>query len=246
MGMLVASVDPAITEILGTAGFDYVLLDGEAAPFTVDTVLQHVRAAESRGILPFIRVLENTPATIRRYLDVGCQGIVIPHAETAEDMDNALSATRFAPRGVRGMCPACHGARYSLPGHQAWGSWYDPDSVVVMPIVESRRALANLDQILQVDGIDFLLFGAGDLAQEFGVSASVEQSGPVLDAWYGFVEKVHAHKKYVVATPYPEVSPASVRKLFDQGADSVMHNTDLLVFHETVRQIIAVRDEATS
>jgi 4-hydroxy-2-oxoheptanedioate aldolase len=237
MGMLVASVDPAITEILAVAGFEYEILDAEAAPITPALALQHVRAAEARGILPFVRMLEVTPAEIRRYLDVGCVGIVVPHAESAEELRGVLEALRFAPDGSRGMCVACHGASYALPGHHhSWGSWYESDSILVIPIIESRRALDELDGLVGIEGIDVFLFGAGDLAQEYGVPSATRMEGELLKQWRRFVEVVHAKGKYAMATPYPEVSPESTKRLFDQGADTVCHNTDLLVFHETVRK----------
>jgi 4-hydroxy-2-oxoheptanedioate aldolase len=245
LGMLVTSLDPAVTDILGATGFDFVLLDNEASPIDPLVALQHVRAAEAHRMIPLVRVLENSPSLIRRFLDVGCQGVVIPHLETALEAESAVAATRFHPRGKRGMCPSCHAARYSPPATPPWVRWHDQDDLLVIPIIESRPALENLPEILDVDGIEIVDFGAGDLSQDLGIPPDEEAAAEMETAWRYVLEQAHARGKYVLGFPYPKATIEATTKLFDDGADGVLHYVDLMLFHELAATITRARDTAS-
>lgn len=244
LGMMVGCLDPAITDILGAAGFDFVMLDNEASPMTPGIALSHVLAAEARGMTPLVRVIENSPVLIRQFLDVGCRGVVIPHLETAAEAERAVAATRFAPHGIRGMCPSCHAAGYSPPGTPTWKKWHDEDStsIAVIPIIESVRAVENAAEILDVDGIETVVFGPGDLSQDMGLSHGGEDTHRLDEAWQVVADAAHTRKKRVYAFPYPEPTIEASARLFDEGADGVVHYMDLLLFHHVARKIAGVRD----
>jgi 2-keto-3-deoxy-L-rhamnonate aldolase RhmA len=244
LGMMVASLDPAITDILGAAGFDFAIFDNEASPVTPEVALGHVRAAEARGLVPLVRVIENSPVLIRQFLDVGCRGIVVPHLDTAAEVEKAVSATQFAPRGIRGMCPCCHAAAYSPPGTATWQRWHDEDAgeILVMPIIESVRAVENVKEIVAIDGVEVVLFGPGDLSQDMGLAHGGGDTKELDDAWRAVSSAAHDEGKYVFAFPYPDPTIDASRRLFDEGADGVVHFMDLLLFHHLARQIAGLRE----
>lgn len=196
-GIFVSSIDPAVTGILGSAGFDYVVIDGEHGRNDRAYVENHVRAAGASGVVPFVRVLENSPALIQSMLDVGAHGIVVPHVDTAQDARQAVEASRYAPRGRRGMCPACNSGGYTLDG------WIErtrnaDENIMIIPILESRKSIENVEHIMAVDGVDVVLFGPGDLSADMGLDLT-RDIALLMDAWRRVVAAAKAAGKYILA-----------------------------------------------
>jgi 4-hydroxy-2-oxoheptanedioate aldolase len=196
-GIFVSSIDPAVTDILGGAGFDFVVIDGEHGRNDRNHVENHVRAAGASGVAPFVRVLENSPALIQSMLDVGAHGIVVPHVDTAKDARQAVDASRYAPRGRRGMCPACNSGGYTLDGWIGRTRNAD-DNIMIIPILESRKSIENVEEILAVDGIDLVLFGPGDLSADMGLDLTTDIA-LLMDAWGKVLAAARAAGKYILA-----------------------------------------------
>jgi 4-hydroxy-2-oxoheptanedioate aldolase len=145
------------------------------------------------------------------------------------------------------MCPSCHAARYSPPATEPWTRWHDCDDLLVIPIIESRPALENLPEILDVDGIEIVDFGAGDLTQDLGISHADERNDELERAWRYLLDETHARGKYVLGFPYPKPTAAATRQLFEDGADAVLQAVDLMLFHETVLELVtAIREPAST
>ena len=226
IGIFVSSLDPAATQIMGDAGFDYVLLDAEHGRLGRLDIEHHVRAAEASGVVPFVRILENSPTLIQATLDAGAHGIVVPHVDTADDARRAVAASRYAPQGKRGMCPACHAGRYRLDG------WADRsraanENIMVIPILESRAAIANIGDILAVDGIDVVHFGPGDLSADMGIDI-VRERHLMREAWDAAMAATRRAGKRMLA-------PTG----FDyDAADMLIVEMDLMVLRKAVGEII--------
>jgi 2-keto-3-deoxy-L-rhamnonate aldolase RhmA len=168
VGTFVMSVDAAVTAVLASAGFTFVIIDCEHGPNDVQSTLGHIRAAEANGVIPLVRVGENSPRLIQAALDIGAHGLVVPKISTAAEAEAAVRAARYGPGG-RGMCAAVEGARWST---DLWDEHTDVSNrnVVVVPLIETTSAIENAGDIAGVEGIDFVLFGAGDLAQDLGLN----------------------------------------------------------------------------
>lgn len=197
LGIFISSTDPAVTQIMGRAGFDYVVIDNEHGRNDRKDIENHVRAAAASGVVPFVRILENSPSLIQSMLDVGAHGVVVPHVDTAEDARRAVEASYYSPRGRRGMCPACHAGSYSLDG------WLDQTrnadaNIMVIPILESRRSIENIDEILQVEGIDVVHFGPGDLSADLGLDFTTDLH-LLTEAWQTAVKATHSAGKRMLA-----------------------------------------------
>jgi len=122
IGPFLKFTDPAVVEIAAHAGFDFVIIDSEHGPISMETAQNMVRAAEACGISPVIRVRENTPSLILRALDIGAQGVQIPQVSTKAAATAAVSASRYYPDGDRGVCRFTRAASYSAvsgPDHFA-------------------------------------------------------------------------------------------------------------------------------
>lgn len=180
-GVFIASIDPATTQIAASAGYDFILIDGEHGPLDRLTVLSHVRAAEAAGIIPLVRGIDGSNGLIQQMLDLGVAGVVVPKLETAADARRIVAASRYAPEGTRGMCPSCHDGRYTV---KTFGSHMKSRNrqAMVIPIIETRKGVENIEEIVAVDGMDIIHFGPGDLSADMGIDF-VTESHKMQDAW---------------------------------------------------------------
>ena len=157
-----------LTEIVGLCGFDFVVIDMEHGP--VDTVVAEdmVRAAELTGVTPVLRVSHNSPHLILRALDIGAQGIHVPEVNTVEDARSAAASMKYGPVGHRGLA-GTRAADYGL--RQPLGEYAVAANQETMCIVhiESQQAVRNLDQLLQVPGIDIYYLGPEDISNSLGI-----------------------------------------------------------------------------
>jgi 4-hydroxy-2-oxoheptanedioate aldolase len=161
-----ASAD--LIELSAAAGFDYVFLDGEHGPFTVETIETLCRAADAAGLTPIARVPDTSLHTILRFLDRGVMGIMGPHVCTGEDARRLADACRFTPRGRRSFGSG-RGTYYGVPSRRGESMRQIDDEMLVIALLEDVEALENLPDLLAVEGIDFFSFGPNDLAQSMGL-----------------------------------------------------------------------------
>jgi 4-hydroxy-2-oxoheptanedioate aldolase len=158
-------------EILGGAGFDWLTLDTEHAPSELPMILSQLQAAKGGTAHPVVRVPWNDRVTIKRYLDIGAQTILIPYVETADQARDAVAATRYPPKGVRGFAG---GARASLYGRVEDYAQRCEEELCVLVQVETALGVENIEAIAAVDGIDGLFIGPGDLSADMGYLGQME------------------------------------------------------------------------
>lgn len=157
---------PAIAELFGHAGFDFVVLDSEHAPQTtvgIQSQLQAVGCTKATGI---VRIVKNDPDLMRPFLDMGAEGFVVPFVLTGEEARMGVSAIKYPPIGTRGWGPA----RASHYGYIPNPKYRDEanDSLVFLPIIEDKRAVENIDAILSTEGLDSFIIGPVDLSFSLG------------------------------------------------------------------------------
>lgn len=156
---------PVTTEMLGLAGFDWLLLDAEHAPNDEMSLVPQLMALKESNTTPFVRIHSIDPVMIKRVLDFGFYNILVPFVETKEDAIKAVSATRYPPAGIRGVSLA-HRANAYGQMKEYFNTANDNITVVVQ--IENQRGLDNLEKILDVDGIDAVFVGPSDLAASLG------------------------------------------------------------------------------
>ncbi len=161
--------DPQIVEIIGLAGFDAAFIDMEHTTLDLHDMQACVMAAERVGITPIVRTPGFDPAFILRLLDMGVQGIQVPHVSTAETAREAVKAVRYPPDGERGMAAASRAADYGkipLLEHMASSN----REILFACMIEDMAAVEHIDEIAAVAGIDLLAVGPSDLSRSLGVS----------------------------------------------------------------------------
>ena len=156
---------PITAEILGMAGFDWILLDGEHAPSDVNTFIPQLMALKDSVSAPVVRPPWNDTVMIKRLLDAGFHNLLIPFIESADEARRAVAATRYPPQGVRGVGTSHRNSRYgSVPNYFGIVN----DQITVLLQIESRKGVEAIDEIAAVDGVDGVFIGPADLSASLG------------------------------------------------------------------------------
>lgn len=156
---------PVTTEILGLAGFDWLLLDAEHAPNDVLTLLPQLMALSQSMSAPVVRPPANEPVIIKRLLDIGFQNFLVPFVESAEQAQRAVSATRYPPEGIRGVAGMQRANRYGTVANYFESA---NSNVTVLIQIETPNAVDAVDDICRVEGVDGIFIGPSDLAATLG------------------------------------------------------------------------------
>jgi 4-hydroxy-2-oxoheptanedioate aldolase len=165
-GLWAALADSYVTEVLATAGFDWLLIDMEHAPNDIRSTLAQLQALAAYTSQPIVRPVEATRAHIKQLLDIGVQTLLLPMIDTAEQASRAVEATRYPPLGTRGVGSAlARASRWNrIPGYLGMAS----EDICVIVQAEATAALDNLGEIASVDGVDAVFFGPADLSGSMG------------------------------------------------------------------------------
>jgi 2-keto-3-deoxy-L-rhamnonate aldolase RhmA len=166
LGSWITLGESSIAEILTKVGFDWLVVDLEHSSISIKQAGELIRIIDLGGASPLVRLTSNNPDQIKRVMDAGAHGIVVPMVNTKEDAEHAVSATRYAPSGIRGVGLARaqgYGATF-----QKYLEWQKDGPIVIVQI-EHIDALKNLETILSVNGVDGFIIGPYDLSCSMGI-----------------------------------------------------------------------------
>jgi 2-dehydro-3-deoxyglucarate aldolase len=156
----------SIGEIFARAGFDWLVIDLEHSVIGIDLAGDLIRTIDLCGVAPLVRLTSNDPDQIKRVMDMGAHGIIVPMVNSAADAAAAVAATRYPPRGTRGV--GLGRAQGYGPGFQDYLAW-QADGPIVIVQIEHRDAVSQLDSILSVPGVDGFMIGPYDLSCSMGI-----------------------------------------------------------------------------
>lgn len=222
VGLFVGTSSPQVAEAASLAGVDYLIIDLEHGERTdLISAVELIRAAEINHTPVIVRVPGNNVDDIAGLLDHGALGICVPHVRTREDAERAVSYARYAPTGVRAMSPYVRAAGYSSAG---WDEYWTTanDEIIVMVIVEDRVAMANLEEIASVPGLDVIWIGVGDLSQDLGIPLQMGDAS-VVDSVQRGLDAANRNGviSFTTATGSPivdrETRRAQLKNLHEQG-----------------------------
>jgi len=165
IGCWCSLANPITTEVLGVAGFDWLLLDGEHSPNDVISFIPQLMALKDSVSAPVVRPSWNNPVELKRLLDAGFYNFLIPFIESADEATRAVAATRYPPQGFRGVSVAQRSNRFGTVAGYFEGI---NEQICVTVQIESRKGVAAAAEIAAVDGVDGLFVGPSDLAAAFG------------------------------------------------------------------------------
>lgn len=206
-------------EVMAHAGYDSLTIDLQHGPPDVGSVVPMLQAISTTDVVPFARVNWNDPGTIMKLLDAGCYGIICPMIEGREDAEAFVGACRYPPEGYRSYGPF-RASLYGGPDYAANAN----ETVVTMAMIETREALADLDGILKVPGLDAVFVGPSDLGQALGHGPGMDREEPEMVEAIGRVvgsarEKGLAAGIFTGSTEYAE-------RMIEDGFNFVNVSTD--------------------
>ena len=166
IGSWITLAHPAIAEIMARAGFEWLTVDMEHSVITIREAGELIRVIDLCGVVPLVRLSANDPVQIKRVMDAGANGVIVPMVNSVEEARKAVEAVRYPPDGQRGV---------GLARAQGYGTsfgkyldWVNKESVVIVQ-VEHIEAVNNLEAILAVDGVDGFIVGPYDLSGSLGI-----------------------------------------------------------------------------
>ena len=214
---------PYTAEILGMAGFDWLLLDGEHAPSDVSSFIPQLMALKDSASAPVVRPPWNDTVVIKRLLDAGFYNLLVPFIESADEARRAVAATRYPPQGVRGVGTSHRNNRYgTVPNYFETIN----DNITVLLQIESRAGVEAIDAIAAVDGVDGIFIGPADLSASLGHIG--QPNHPEVQATIRHLhERTRAHGK-AVGTLTPNHDDA--QRYIEMGMQFVAVGSDQGVF----------------
>lgn len=238
-GIILFTGSPMITELAATAGVDFVIIDMEHSALDLDRCAHVIRAADAAGITPLVRVPEVDAALIKKLLNLGAAGIVVPHANR-DNCSAALRAAKYAPEGDRGVCTIVRSAGYA-PGD--WGEHAREANreAMVIPLLEDREAIAGFDELAAMPGLEVFFVGPTDLSISLGVPHATFDEPAMGAALDKVVAAAKKHGKCVMTTIGNRLDPEYGRAVARRGVQLLVLGTDGHLFLDVCRRMNSVK-----
>ena len=237
VGTFLGAANPSIVEIMGYTGLDFVVIDTEHGPYDTMPMSDLIQAAESKGLSPLVRIADITHREMQRALDNGAEGIIIPCLKSIDDFRKVVDLGKFAPLGNRGFIKG----RGSGFGNEPWASGTlteymqnSNDKVLLLPQCETKEALDNIEEIVQIEGIDGIFIGPFDLSICMGIPGRFD--APEFKAAVDRILRAckQAGKLCMTFTGTPE----EAKMYIDKGFDAVANSIDTIVFAQAYRSMV--------
>lgn len=218
---------PLVAEIVAQAGYDAVLIDLEHGPGSVLDAISIMQAVQGQDCGALLRVPANDPVWLKRVLDAGVDGVMVPSVNNAQDAAAAVAACRYPPKGTRGMAATVvRASRFGL-------DWQDytaraAEELLIMCQVESAQAVENVSAIADVEGVDMLFIGPFDLSASLGFLGQPDHE-TVMTAISKVEAAAKAAGRLLGGIPTPG---RSAQALYDAGYNLVLADADVLLLRD--------------
>src|SRR6056297_450282 len=220
------------SQILAEAGFDVLMLDMEHAPGDILTLISQIQSMQGYPAVPFLRAPWNDFVQMKRILDAGTYGVLVPYVNTKTEAEDAVKAMKYPTKGIRGVAGSPRAAHFANNSIEYFKS--ANDEIVLMTAVETGTAVENLGEILQVPEIDGIFIGPADLATNMGYMADASQP-EVQKAIRTIEEKVNASDKFLstVAGNWEDA-----RAKYERGYNLLMMMSDTTTLSKVARTLV--------
>ncbi len=232
------AASPITAEILGDAGFDAVMIDLEHGPGDIMLLVNQVHALKGQPAIPFVRAPWNDFVQIKKILDAGVYGLLVPYVNTADEARAAVRAVRYPTDGIRGVAGsprAAHFGNNSLEYMRRAN-----DEIFLMTAVETPEAVSNLDEILAVENLDGIFIGPMDLATSMGHFGN--PGHPEVQATIAEIEQKVFESDKILATVSGSWQDAKMK--YDRGYQFLLLMSDTTTLSKTARSLTAAFEEA--
>ncbi|MBQ4808930.1 HpcH/HpaI aldolase/citrate lyase family protein [Phaeobacter sp. HS012] len=223
--------EAAVAEVMGTCGFDWLVIDGEHAPNDIRSIRDQLMALAASDSHPVVRVPVGETWIIKQVLDAGAQTVLVPIVEDADQARELVRACQYPPHGTRGV--GATAARATLFGTTSDYIQTADQQICLLLQVENRKGIENLDKILAVPGVDGIFIGPADLSTDMGFegnSAHPEVRAVIADA----LARIKAAGK---APGILGTSPEATQAYFDMGAQFLAVGIDVMLLAKSARAL---------
>ncbi|RJQ25917.1 2,4-dihydroxyhept-2-ene-1,7-dioic acid aldolase [Candidatus Parcubacteria bacterium] len=234
LGTWMSMAHPSIAEILAMAGYDWVVIETEHTAIDVSEVLRLIIAIEQRGSIPLVRLAWNDPIQAKAVLDSGAAGVLVPMVNSKADAELAVQMTKYPPLGFRGV---------GLARAQGYGENFDAyvqnanANTLLIVQIEHKDALANIEEILSVPGIDGTFIGPYDLSLSLGIPGQISHP-EVLAAKRRVLDSTLAHGLIAgVHFVQPRTAADDCRQAVTEGYRFIALGTDILFLGDSARAL---------
>jgi 4-hydroxy-2-oxoheptanedioate aldolase len=232
IGPFVRIAQPETVEMLAMAGFDFGVIDIEhGGAVNMNDVYPLILAAENRGLKLLARIPGISEMHIKWLLDLGIDGLQIPHVKTKEDAQRAVQYSKFDPMGERGLCRFVRAAEFSNIAKEEYLTRANSSSIIILQI-EGIEGAQNIEEIVSVEGVDIIFVGPYDLSQSMGLTGQI---------WHPDVAKeitriiqVCQHKG--IATGVFTDTPQGVKHWTDLGVKYINYRIDTEMFFDFAKK----------
>jgi 2-keto-3-deoxy-L-rhamnonate aldolase RhmA len=228
-GLWVTEETPAITEAAVTLGLDWVCIDMEHGHQDFHEVMNHLRVARGSETAALVRVPGIELSAIKRALDMGAHGVIVPYARNHKEVEAAFTYGRYPPRGIRGVS-GDRAVKWGL-GSKDYLDCADEETLII-PLIETRGAVEDIDAILETPGLEAIFFGPADMSASYGFLGEWEGPGVaerILDV------RAKAGAKGIVAGVMARSVEDSLRRR-EQGFQMVGLGTDMSLLIRAIRE----------
>lgn len=166
LGSWITIGHPIVAEVMARSGFEWLTIDMEHSAITLDVAQNLIRTIELNDCIPLVRVSENNPQLIKRVMDTGAHGVIVPMVNSRSDAEKAVNAVKYPPVGVRGVGLArAQDYGFNFEGYK---KWLEKDSIIIVQI-EHIDAVKNLKDILTTKDVDGFIVGPYDISGSIGI-----------------------------------------------------------------------------
>lgn len=246
LGIQCFTGDPALIEVLGQTGFDFVMLDCEHSGANPRSIEDLVRVSRLAGLAPYVRVPDpRVGADIRRALEAGAEGIFLPEVHGVEDIEAAANAAFFPPKGDRGICPAIRAAGYNFATFDEYTAWNNRE-ISLVPLIENPDGVASIDAICAHPDVHMVTFGSCDLAYSVGEGSGMMSGPKVQDAYRKVLVAAKKHGVAVIGGPVLTPNVEGCRQALEDGVTIFCLGLDTLGFRAFCEQTVRALADAAS
>jgi len=221
----------SIAEIMAKAGFDWLTIDLEHSAITFEQTQQLIQIIDLAGVTPLVRVGENSAYLIKRVMDSGAHGVIVPMVNSKKDAQYAVDSVKYPPIGKRGVGLArAQGYGFEFEEYKR----FDKEDSIVIVLIEHIDAVNNIEEILSVDGIDAFIIGPYDLSASMGMPGEFNHP----DVKAALARVIEYSKIYKKASGFHVIStdPNEVTKKVDEGYKFIAFSLDILLLGTTCRE----------
>lgn len=235
-GLWLVSGSPTVTEAMSVAGWDFLVLDLEHAAVSVWDVASHLRAAQMGNTPIIVRLPDANPGFVKQALDAGAHNLMFPFIESAEQAQHAVSLTRYAPEGVRGLARVMRASQYGTHADYAKEA---NQQITVIAQLESLQALQQVRAVAAVPGVTALFIGPGDISASLGLAGEVNHPNVASTLAEGFADCK------AIGMPVGTILPnaSAVKAAFSAGCTFAAVSSDIGTLIAASRQAQAALNE---